>query len=159
MARKDDLKLLFNFMIELLKEETTSDIKTEVKKDVKEPIKEKQEESAKHILEVMKRTELMDRMRRTTMNRPNLVPLNERDEDEIARLDNERVETYKKEKNEKSGLEIKEILTNAKGFMDDLESKKPITPSISPAELNEQEPHLYEPISKSEVFDKLKNKY
>lgn len=140
MGRKDDLKLLFNFMIELLKEEeTTSDNKTEVKEVVKEPIKEKQDESAKHILEVMKRTELMDRMRRTTMNRPTLIPLNERDEDEIAKADNEKIETHKKEKREKSVSEFKQILNDAKNFMDDLETKKPITPSIPPSDLNDIE--------------------
>lgn len=150
MSRKDDLKLLFNFMIELLREE-----KEELKVETKQVLTEtpKEDESAKHILDVMKRAELMDRMRRTTMNRPTLVPLNERDEDEIARLDNERVETHKKEKESKN---IKEILTNAKDFMNDLETKKPITPSVPPTVLNEQENHLYEPISKSEVFEKLK---
>lgn len=150
MSRKDDIKLLFNFMIELLKEE-----KEEIKVESKQVLTEtpKEDESAKHILDVMKRAELMDRMRRTTMNRPTLVPLNERDEDEIARLDNERVETHKKEKETKN---IKEILTNAKDFMNDLETKKPITPSVPPTVLNEQENHLYEPISKSEVFEKLK---
>ena len=40
--------------------------------------------------------------------------------------------------------------------MTDLETKKPITPSVPPTVLNEQESHLYEPISKSEVFEKLK---
>lgn len=150
MSRKDDLKLLFNFMIELLREE-----KEELKVETKQVLTEtpKEDESAKHILDVMKRAELMDRMRRTTMNRPTLVPLNERDEDEIARLDNERVETHKKEKETKN---IKEILTNAKDFMNDLENKKPITPSVPPTVLNEQENHLYEPISKSDVFEKLK---
>ena len=151
MSRKDDLKLLFNFMIELLREEEKEELKVETKQVLTETPKE--DESAKHILDVMKRAELMDRMRRTTMNRPTLVPLNERDEDEIARLDNERIETHKKEKETKN---IKEILTNAKDFMNDLETKKPITPSIPPTVLNEQENHLYEPISKSEVFEKLK---
>ena len=150
MSRKDDIKLLFNFMIELLKEEK-EDVKVESKQVITETPKE--DESAKHILDVMKRAELMDRMRRTTMGRPTLVPLNERDEDEIARADNDRIETHKKEKDSKN---IKEILTNAQDFMDDLETKKPITPSIPPTVLNEQENHLYEPISKSEVFEKLK---
>lgn len=149
MSRKDDIKLLFNFMIELLKEEKEDEV--ESKQVITETPKEN--ESAKHILDVMKRTELMDRMRRTTMNRPTLVPLNERDEDEIARVDNDRIETHKKENGTKN---IKEILTNAKDFMNDLETKKPITPSVPPTVLNEQESHLYEPISKSEVFEKLK---
>lgn len=156
MSRKDDVKLLFNFMIELLKEEETKpDAKIETKKETKQVLTEtpKEDESAKHILDIMKRAELMDKMRRTTMSRPTLVPLNERDEDEIARVDNERIETHKKENKTKN---IKNILTNAKDFMDDLETKKPITPSVPPSVLNEQEPHLYAPISKSEVFEKVK---
>ena len=153
MSRKDDVKLLFNFMIELLRED--EEIKSEVKEQTKELLSEtpKEDESAKHILDIMKRAELMDKMRRTTIGRPTLVPLNERDEDEIARLDNERVETHKTEKGTKN---IKEILTNAKDFMNDLETKKPITPSVPPSVLNEQENHLYAPISKSEVFEKIK---
>ena len=151
MSRKDDVKLLFNFMIELLRED--EEVKSEVKEQTKELLSEtpKEDESAKHILDVMKRAELMDKMRRTTIGRPTLVPLNERDEDEIARVDNERVETHKKKTKN-----IKEILTNAKNFMNDLETKKPITPSVSPSVLNEQEKHLYAPISKSEVFEKIK---
>jgi len=64
MSRKDDIKLLFNFMIELLKEE-----KEEIKVESKQVLTEtpKEDESAKHILDVMKRAELMDRMRRTTL--------------------------------------------------------------------------------------------
>jgi hypothetical protein len=153
MSRKDDLKLLFNFMIELLRED--EEVKSEVKEQTKELLSEtpKEDESAKHILDVMKRAELMDKMRRTTIARPTLVPLNERDEDEIARLDGDRIETHKKEKGSKN---IKEILTNAKDFMDDLETKKPITPSVPPSVLNEQENHLYAPISKSDVFEKIK---
>ena len=154
MSRRDDVKLLFNFMIELLKEEESKpEIKTEIKDDSKVVLKEKQDESAKHILDVMKRAELMDKMRRTTMSRPTLVPLNERDEDEIAKLDGERIETHEKENKTKN---IKNILTNAKDFMDDLETKKPLVPSVPPTVLNEQENHLYEPISKSDVFKKLK---
>jgi len=150
MSRKDDIKLLFNFMIELLREDEKEELKVESKQVLTETPKE--DESAKHILDVMKRTELMDRMRRTTMGRPTLVPHGERDEDEIAIVDNERIETHKKERGTKN---IKEILNNAKDFMDDLESKKPITPSVPPTVLNEQENHLYAPISKSEVFEKL----
>jgi hypothetical protein len=150
MSRKDDIKLLFNFMIELLREDEKEELKVESKQVLTETPKE--DESAKHILDVMKRTELMDRMRRTTMGRPTLVPHGERDEDEIAIVDNERIETHKKEKGTKN---IKEILSNAKDFMDDLETKKPITPSVPPSVLNEQENHLYAPISKSEVFEKL----
>ena len=150
MSRKDDIKLLFNFMIELLREDEKEELKVESKQVLTETPKE--DESAKHILDVMKRTELMDRMRRTTMGRPTLVPYSERDEDEIAIVDNERIETHKKEKGTKN---IKEILNNAKDFMDDLETKKPITPSVPPSVLNEQENHLYAPISKSEVFQKL----
>jgi hypothetical protein len=98
MARKDDLKLLFNFMIELLKDEQeTNTVKEQtIKYEVpnitpkefneitKQVLTENQNDSAKHILEVMKRAELMDKMRSTVIARPKVVPPSLRDDDEIA---------------------------------------------------------------------------
>jgi len=162
MSRRDDVKLLFNFMIELLKEEETkpevkTEVKTEVKQETKELLTEKQEESAKHILDVMKRAELMDKMRRTTMSRPTLVPTNQRDIEDVVQNDKKIIETHEAESKTKSLNELKTVLTNAKNFMDDLETKKPLTPSVPPSVLNEQENHIYEPISKSDK--KVKNEY
>lgn len=137
MSRKDDVKLLFNFMIELLKEEENkTEVKNEVKEEIKQFLTEKQDDSAKHILEVMKRAELMDKMRSTVIARPKLVPPSLRDDDEIAQNDREVINTYKTEKKNKN---IKNILSDAKGFMDELETKKPLVPSVSLHELAEKE--------------------
>jgi len=139
MSRKDDIKLLFNFMIELLKEDEEE--KEELKVESKQVLTEtpKEDESAKYILDIMKRTELMDRMRRTTMGRPTLVPYGERDDDERAKADSEIIKTHEKENKSKNMSEFKNILSNAKEFMDELETKKPLVPSVSLHELTEKE--------------------
>ena len=155
MGRKDDLKLLFNFMIELLKDEQeTNTVKEEtIKSEVpnitpkefneinKQILTEKQDDSAKHILEVMKRAELMDKMRSTVISREyiQVVPPSLRDDDEIAKNDREVINTHKAEKKGRNMNEIRDILSNAKNFMDELETKRPLVPSISPSVLNEQE--------------------
>lgn len=148
MSRKDDVKLLFNFMIELLKEEEKEvkpEVKIEVKEKSKQVLSEEQDYSAKHILEVMKRAELMDKMRSTVIARPKIVPESLRDDDEIAQNDREIVNTHKVEKKDKN---IRNILSGAKGFMDELEHKKPLVPSMSLHELAEKE--LLKDIVKSE---------
>ena len=152
MARKDDLKLLFNFMIELLKDEQETETNTVKERTIKyevpnitprefneinkQLLTEKQDDSAKHILEVMKRAELMDKMRSTVIARPKVVPPSLRDDDEIAQNDREAINTHKAEKKNKN---IKNILSDAKGFMDELENKKPLVPSVSLHELAEKE--------------------
>jgi hypothetical protein len=155
MGRKDDLKLLFNFMIELLKDEQeTNNVKEEtIKYEVpnitpkefneinKQVLTEKQDDSAKHILEVMKRAELMDKMRSTVISREyiQVVPPSLRDDDEIAQNDREIVNTHKVEKKDRNMNDIRAILSNAKNFMDELEFKRPLIPSVSPSVLNEQQ--------------------
>jgi len=150
MARKDDLKLLFNFMIDLLKDEQeTNTVKEQtIKYEVpnitpkefneitKQVLIDNQNDSAKHILEVMKRAELMDKMRSTVIARPKIVPPSLRDDDEIVQNDREAINTHKAENKSKN---IKNILSNAKGFMDELEHKKPLVPSVSLHELAEKE--------------------
>jgi hypothetical protein len=150
MTRKDDLKLLFNFMIELLKDEQDTNtvkertIKYEVpnvtpkefNEITKQVLSEEQDYSAKHILEVMKRAELMDKMRSTVIARPKVVPPSLRDDDEIAQNDREVINIHKAENKNKN---IKNILSDAKGFMDELEHKKPLVPSVSLHELAEKE--------------------
>lgn len=152
MARKDDLKLLFNFMIELLKDEQETEVNTVKERTIKygvpnitpkefneinkQILTEKQDDSAKHILEVMKRAELMDKMRSTVIARPKVIPSDLRDDDEIAQNDREAINTHK---TEKKGKNIKNILSDAKGFMDELEIKKPLVPSVSLHELAEKE--------------------
>ena len=158
MSRKDDVKLLFNFMIELLKEEkeeSKQEVKTEVKEETKQILTEKQDDSAKHILEVMKRAELMDKMRSTAIARPKLIPTNLRDEDEIAQADAEAINTYKVEKKTKNLNEFRNILTNAKDFMDELETKKPLVPSVPPSVLNEQEKVKEDYLKKRKALDNI----
>lgn len=140
MARKDDLKLLFNFMIELLKDEEQTKTETvETKKTETELLKETKEkvdaESAKHILDVMKRVEILDKIRRPKT----VLPLNQRDEDEIAKIDKEIIKTHQSEKPNKSLDMLKKTLVDAKEFMVDLERQKPVVPSMSLHELNEVE--------------------
>lgn len=169
MARKDDIKLLFNFMIELLKDEQeTSTVKEdtvnykvpnitpkEFNEINKQVLTEKQEDSAKHILEVMKRAELMDKMRSTAIARPKVLPTNLRDDDEIAQADAEAINTYKAEKKTKNLSEFRNILTNAKDFMDDLETKKPLVPSVPPSVLNEQEKVKEDYLRKRKELDNI----
>jgi hypothetical protein len=145
MARKDDLKLLFNFMIELLKDEEQTKTETiETKKHETELLKETKEvqtkenvdsESAKHILDVMKRVEVLDKVRKPRT----ITPLSERDEEEIANLDKEIITKNGIEKNMKFAEKLKNALKDAKEFMVDLETKKPLVPSIPLHELNENE--------------------
>jgi hypothetical protein len=137
MNKKDNLKLVFDFIAEYLNdEESKIEVKTEVKTEVKEILTEKDDDSAKHILEVMKRAELMDKMRSTVIARPKLVPPSLRDDDEISENDREMINTHKTENGYKN---IKNILSGAKGFMDELENKKPLVPSIPLHELAEKE--------------------
>ena len=147
MARKDDLKLLFNFMIELLKDEQENETVSFSEKnetpfvspkefnDINKRLSEKQDESAKHILEVMKRVDILDRMRRTVP----VVPTNQRDTEEQASLDREIVKTHEAEKGGRSLESLRNTLKDAKNFMTDLDAKKPLVPSVPLHELNELE--------------------
>lgn len=147
MARKDDLKLLFNFMIELLKDEQENETVSFSEKnetpfvtpkefnDINKRLSEKQDESAKHILEVMKRVDILDRMRRTVP----VVPTNQRDTEEQASLDREIVKTHEAEKGGRSLESLRNTLKDAKNFMTDLDTKKPLVPSVPLHELNELE--------------------
>lgn len=148
MARKDDLKLLFNFMIELLKEEQETEKNSvqekeetkyiepkEFKDTHKQVLKEKQDESAKHILDVMKRVEILDKIRKPRT----IMPLTERDEEEIAKIDKEIIRKNGVEKTMDKIEKFKNALKDAKEFMVELEVKKPLVPSASLHELNENE--------------------
>jgi len=108
--------------------------KTEIEllKETKEKV---DAESAKHILDVMKRVEILDKIRRPKT----ILPLNQRDEDEIANIDKEILKTHEAEKPNKSLDMLKKALVDAKEFMVDLERQKPVVPSVSLHELNEVE--------------------
>jgi hypothetical protein len=137
MARKDDLKLLFNFMIEMLKEEET--VQTEIKKENIEDGKQlltenvKKDESVEKILKVMQRVEDIDKFKKAGIK---IVPENERDLLDDYNRDINIVETYKTEKKVKNLNFINDVLHDAKNIMNEIETKLPITPSVPPDELN-----------------------
>jgi transcription termination factor NusB len=134
MSRKDDLKLLFNFMIELLKEEET--VQTEIKKENIEDEKQlltenvKKDESVEKILKVMQRVEDIDKFKKAGIK---IVPENERDLLDDYNRDINIIKTYKTEKKVKF---INDVLHDAKNIMNEIETKLPITPSVPPDELN-----------------------
>lgn len=110
MARKDDLKLLFNFIIELLKDEKETNTvieqpsKDKVSNTNTESITKKQDEFAKRVLSVMKHTELMDKMKSTTSPSPKVILSSLRDyddHDKIAQSDREIIDAYESEKKNK----------------------------------------------------------
>jgi hypothetical protein len=150
MSRKEDLKLLFNFMIELLKDEKTETEKSDSKLttvDSYEPAKKtivdnhkeetkeetKEDEQTKHILDVMKRVEVLDKLRKPKT----LIPVTQRDEEQQAEMDKSIIKNHESEK--KGINHLKNALLNAKEFMGELETKKPLVPSVPLHELNELE--------------------
>jgi transcription termination factor NusB len=134
MSRKNDLKLLFNFMIEMLKEEET--VQTEIKKENIEDEKQlltenvKKDESVEKILKVMQRVEDIDKFKKAGIK---IVPENERDLLDDYNRDINIIKTYKTEKKVKF---INDVLHDAKNIMNEIETKLPITPSVPPDELN-----------------------
>lgn len=119
MARKDDVKMLFNFMIEMLKDEAETSENLSIKNE-KEEKKEllvetpKKDESIENILNVMKR---VDEMEKTKQNIVKIVPLEERDSIE----------------------EFEKTLSESKKIMNKLDTNKPIVSSLTPNELNKIE--------------------
>jgi hypothetical protein len=137
MSRKDDLRMLFNFMIELLKEEDET-VQTEIKKENIEDEKQlltenvKKDESVEKILKVMQRVEDIDKFKKSGIK---IVPEIERDLDDDYNRDINIIETYKTEKNVKNLNFINDVLHDAKNIMNEIETKLPITPSVPPHEL------------------------
>jgi hypothetical protein len=135
MARKDDVKMLLNFLIELLKDEgyeTNESEIVEVKKEEKKLLTEtpKKDEGVEKILKVMKRVEDMDKFRKVGVK---LVPENERDLIEDFKKDKKIIETHE---TETKGPNIVDTLKDSKRIMNSIESTLPYTPSTPPDELN-----------------------
>jgi hypothetical protein len=135
MARKDDVKMVLNFLIELLKDEgyeTNESEIVEVKKEEKRLLTEtpKKDEGVEKILKVMKRVEDMDKFRKVGVK---LVPENERDLIEDFKKDKKIIETHE---TETKGLNIVDTLKDSKRIMNSIESTLPYTPSTPPDELN-----------------------
>jgi hypothetical protein len=156
MSRQNDLKMLFNFIIELLKDEVETvqtETKTEHIEDEKQLLTEntKKDESVEKILKVMKRVEDMDKFKKAGVK---LVSEIERDlDDEDYIRDVNILKTHKAE-TEKINF-IKDVLHDAKNIMDGLETNLPITPSVPPHELNniEQNKNSEYSINQSKLGD------
>lgn len=139
MARKDDVKMLLNFLIELLKDEGYEtnesqivEVKKEEKKEEKRLLTEtpKKDEGVEKILKVMKRVEDMDKFKKVGLK---LVPENERDLIEDFKKDKKIIETHETETKEPN---IVDTLKDSKRIMDSIESTLPYTPSVPPSDLN-----------------------
>lgn len=132
MARKDDVKMLLNFLIELLKEENNETEIVEIKKEEKQLLTEtsKKDESVEKILKVMKRVEDMDKFKKTNIK---IVPENERDLIEDFKKDKKIIENHE---TETKNYDIFETLKDSKNVLDSIETILPYTPSVPPSDLN-----------------------
>jgi hypothetical protein len=114
MSKKEDLKLVFDFIADFLKDE----------KPVEETVKvSKQDKDVEHMKNIMTRVDLLDKKKKTAR----IIPLADRDED-IAIRDKEIVKNHKKE-NEIDTSYLKERLSDAKTFIDELNKTHPIVDS------------------------------
>jgi len=114
MSKKEDLKLVFDFIADFLKDE----------KPVEETVKvSKQDKDVEHMKNIMSRVDLLDKKKKNAR----IIPLADRDED-IAIHDKEIVKNHKKE-NEIDASYLKERLFDAKTFIDELSKTHPIVDS------------------------------
>jgi 2-methylisocitrate lyase-like PEP mutase family enzyme len=86
MSKKEDLKLVFDFIADFLKDEKPVEEKHVEEKHVEErvskvePKKTKSDKNIEHMLEIMKRVDVMDGVRKTAP----VIPHTERDEDVVV---------------------------------------------------------------------------
>ena len=114
MSKKEDLKLVFDFIADFLKDE----------KPVEETAKvSKQEKDVEHMKNIMTRVDLLDKKKKNAR----IIPLADRDDD-IATRDKEIVKNHKKE-NEMDVSYLKERLSDAKAVIDELNKTHPIVDS------------------------------
>ena len=78
MSKKEDLKLVFDFIADFLKDEKPVEVKSV--EDKPKAKKSKSDENLEHMLEIMKRVDARDKMRKTTP----VIPPTERDEDIVV---------------------------------------------------------------------------
>jgi len=132
MTKKEELKLVFDFIAEFLKDEKQVESKpvvedvektTTINKDDNE--KDVLEDKTKRILDIIKRVELNDKMRRTTIP---VVPVTDRGEDDIAERDREIIARHTNETGGGLG-HIKTVLDDAKVMNDLLNVSHPIIES------------------------------
>ena len=133
MSRKDDVKMLLNFMIEMLKDESNETEIVEIKKkEEKQLLTEtpKKDESVEKILKVMKRVEDMGKFKKAGIK---IVPENERDLIENFKKDKKIIENRE---TETKNYDIFETLKESKNVLDSIETILPYTPSVPPSDLN-----------------------
>ena len=126
MSKKEDLKLVFDFIADFLKDEKTVETKPVVE-DVKQKTKKsKSDENLEHMLEIMKRVDARDKVRKTAP----VIPPTERDEDVVVSRIQE-VMSRPKTKNEptRDMSHLKTILNDSKVFNDLLSVTHPIVDS------------------------------
>lgn len=81
MSKKDDLKVVFDFIADYLRDEKPGDKVVEKHSEPKaSKAKSQTDKNVEHMLEIMKRVDVMDKMRKTTP----VVPQNQRDNVENA---------------------------------------------------------------------------
>ena len=128
MSKKEDLKLVFDFIADFLRDEKPVEAKPVVEaiEETKQSkTKSKSDKNIEHMLEIMKRVDLMDKMRKTTP----VVPVTERDEDIIAARDQEIVTRHTNETTRDFG-HLKTVLNDAKVMNDLLNETHPIVDSL-----------------------------
>lgn len=161
MNKKENLKVVFDFIAEYLSGEESTPATPKVEAEVKEEPKveakpkskytDEQISSAEHMLEIMKRVELRDKMLSTAMTRPNVVPIDQRDNEPLDQtaIDRTIVATHQQETQGKGLGYLKNVLTDAKVIMNELDASSPIVDSVSSsnsesdAELSEIKPGKY----------------
>jgi hypothetical protein len=126
MSKKEDLKLVFDFIADFLRDEKSVEVKPVVE-DVKQKTKKsKSDENLEHMLEIMKRVDARDKVRKTAP----VIPPTERDEDVVVSRIQE-VMSRPKTKNEptRDMSHLKTILNDSKVFNDLLSVTHPIVDS------------------------------
>ena len=109
MSKKEDLKLVFDFIADFLKDEKPVEEKPveEAKPKAK---KTKSDENLEHMLEIMKRVDARDKTRRTAP----VIPPTERDEDVVfSRMQEVMTRPKTKHETPRDMSYLKEILDDA----------------------------------------------
>lgn len=107
MSKKEDLKLVFDFIADFLKDEKLVEETTKVSK---------QDKDVEHMKNIMSRVDLLDKKKKTAR----IIPLADRDEDASAIRDKE---------NKIDTSFLKERLSDAKAVIDELNKTHPIVDS------------------------------
>jgi hypothetical protein len=121
MSKKEDLKLVFDFIADFLRDEKSVEVKPVVEEVKQKTKKSKSDENIERMLEIMKRVDVKDKVRRTKL----VVPSTERDEDVIATRDREILTRHTNETS-RDMSHLKTILNDSKVINDLLSVSHPI---------------------------------